>query len=73
MVFFQLHGGRVNPSRTFKSASNSGANIYRATDLLVLVFTLFAAGVIYNVPIRQEYLTVLGVVLVAFLYTARNF
>ncbi|MDE3270655.1 undecaprenyl-phosphate glucose phosphotransferase [Pseudoalteromonas sp. G4] len=63
----------MNPSRTFKSSSNSGANIYRATDLIVLVSTLFVAGMVYGVKISQGYLVTLGIVLVAFLYTAELF
>ncbi|MFY8349597.1 undecaprenyl-phosphate glucose phosphotransferase [Pseudoalteromonas sp. SSM20] len=63
----------MKPSRTFKSASNSGANLYRATDLIVLITSLFAAGFVYDISIGHKYVTVLGVVLVAFLYTAELF
>ncbi|WP_372771175.1 undecaprenyl-phosphate glucose phosphotransferase [Pseudoalteromonas sp.] len=60
----------MNPSRTFKPSSNSGANLYRATDLSVIIITLFAAGLFYGVDIKQGYFIVLGCVLVAYLYTA---
>ncbi|AIY65437.1 undecaprenyl-phosphate glucose phosphotransferase [Pseudoalteromonas piratica] len=60
----------MKPTRTFKPSSNSGASIYRTTDIAVLIATLFAAGIAYGIDIKQGYLIVLGVVLVTYLYTA---
>lgn len=59
-------------SRTFKIGGNSTAALYRFSDIFTLICTLYLACFIYGTIISNNYITVLLIVTLSYLYTAET-
>ena len=62
----------MKKSSTFKAGTKSNSVICRFFDLIILVISLYLAASVYGVRLGREYLVVLLIVLVAFLYVAEG-
>jgi len=62
----------VKKSSTFKAGTKSNSVICRFFDLIILITSLYLAASVYGVRLGREYLVVLLIVLVAFLYVAEG-
>ncbi|PAJ74743.1 undecaprenyl-phosphate glucose phosphotransferase [Pseudoalteromonas sp. NBT06-2] len=63
---------KVKKTSTFKAGTKSNSVICRFFDLIILIASLYLAAEVYEVSLGREYLIVLLVVLVAFLYVAEG-